>query len=63
MAFETLCHYTNARVGDRTMMDVLVPFIEMLARDGGEGASAAMRAAHAGLDGTNTKEAKLGRST
>ena len=60
-ALSTLCQYTNARVGDRTMMDALIPFVETLAAhdDIGE----ALSKAKVGVEGTKKMEAKLGRST
>lgn len=60
-ALQTLCKYTNARVGDRTMMDALIPFIETLASDGGD-AKPALEKAREGVEGTKKMEAMLGRS-
>ncbi|KAM3419978.1 hypothetical protein BST61_g3292 [Cercospora zeina] len=61
-ALGELCKYTNARVGDRTMMDALIPFVEALAADGGE-VGEALEKAKEGVEGTKRMEAKLGRST
>ncbi|PPJ54568.1 hypothetical protein CBER1_06635 [Cercospora berteroae] len=61
-ALGELCKYTNARVGDRTMMDALIPFVESLAGDGGE-VGKALEKAKEGVEGTKKMEAKLGRST
>lgn len=61
-ALEQLCKYTNARVGDRTMMDALIPFVETLAGNGGD-AKPALEKAREGVEGTKKMEAKLGRST
>ncbi|USW54301.1 Putative DhaL domain-containing protein [Septoria linicola] len=61
-ALGELCKYTNARVGDRTMMDTLIPFIETLANGGGD-VTRALEEAEKGVEGTKTMEAKLGRST
>lgn len=60
-ALAELCKYTNARVGDRTMMDALIPFVETLAGKGDVGLAIAK--AEQGVDGTKKMEAKLGRST
>lgn len=60
-ALEQLCKYTRARLGDRTMMDALIPFIETLDQTGD--AEQAIARASAGVDGTKKMEAKLGRST
>lgn len=61
-ALQTLCKYTKARMGDRTMMDTLIPFIETLASNGGDAKPALVRARE-GVEGTKKMEAKLGRST
>lgn len=60
-ALGELCKYTNARVGDRTMMDALIPFVESLA--GGGEVGKALEKAKEGVEGTKKMEAKLGRST
>jgi hypothetical protein len=61
-ALEVLMRFTRARVGDRTMMDCLIPFVEVLERTGGD-VEGALREAVKGVDGTKKMEAKLGRST
>ncbi|KOS19055.1 Dihydroxyacetone kinase 1 [Escovopsis weberi] len=57
---DALSKYTPARPGDRTLVDALYPFVEVLGRTGDvrEAAHAARRAA----DGTKGMEASLGRS-
>ena len=60
-ALEQLCKYTRARLGDRTMMDALIPFIDTLNSTGD--AEQAIAKAKEGVDGTKKMEAKLGRST
>lgn len=60
-ALEQLMKYTRARLGDRTMMDALIPFIETLAATGDTGQ--AVQKAREGVEGTKKMEAKLGRST
>ena len=60
-ALEQLCKYTRARLGDRTMMDALIPFVETLSETGD--VEMAVARAGEGVDGTKTMEAKLGRST
>ncbi|KAF2218002.1 hypothetical protein CERZMDRAFT_14124, partial [Cercospora zeae-maydis SCOH1-5] len=61
-ALGELCKYTNARVGDRTMMDALIPFVETYAADEGK-VEEALEKAREGVEGTKRMEAKLGRST
>lgn len=60
-ALEQLLKYTRARLGDRTMMDALIPFVETLLRSGD--ATFALEKAVQGVEGTKKMEAKLGRST
>lgn len=60
-ALRELERYTKARVGDRTMMDVLIPFAEAFQGSGGDG-KAALEKAKKGLEGTEKMEATLGRS-
>lgn len=60
-ALDQLCKYTRARLGDRTMMDALIPFIDTLNSTGD--AEQAITKASEGVDGTKKMEAKLGRST
>ena len=59
-ALEQLYKYTNARLGDRTMMDTLIPFIETLVDSGDT--KQALEKAKEGVDGTKKMEATLGRS-
>ncbi|KAF5522644.1 Dihydroxyacetone kinase [Colletotrichum aenigma] len=59
-ALEHLSHYTPAKVGDRTVLDVLIPFVESI-RNGGF--DSAVQAAVDGAEATRTAKAKLGRAT
>ncbi|KAF2966054.1 hypothetical protein GQX73_g7495 [Xylaria multiplex] len=61
IALENLSRYTPAKVGDRTVMDVLIPFAEGLAANGNfdEGVAAAV----AGAEKTKTLKPRLGRAT
>lgn len=61
-AMEQLLKYTRARLGDRTMLDCLIPFVETLRESGGN-AKKAIEEAKKGVEGTKTMQAKLGRST
>ncbi|GAB7339725.1 hypothetical protein MBLNU457_6291t1 [Dothideomycetes sp. NU457] len=61
-AMEQLLKYTRARLGDRTMLDCLIPFVETLRESGGD-AEKAIEEARKGVEGTKTMQAKLGRST
>lgn len=58
---EELCRYTPARVGHRTLMDALIPFIQVYS----EGASfvAAVDEARKGAEGTRRMAAALGRAS
>ncbi|KAI0474319.1 dihydroxyacetone kinase [Xylaria cf. heliscus] len=60
-AIENLSRYTPAKVGDRTVMDTLIPFAEGLAAKGSfdEGVDAAV----AGAEKTKTLKPRLGRAT
>lgn len=60
-AQDQLFKYTNARIGDRTMMDALIPFIDTLVSSGDS--KEALAKAKEGVEGTKKMEAKLGRST
>lgn len=62
-ALGVLCKYTNARPGDRTMMDALIPFVETLALDSSGEVEAAIEKAKEGVEGTKVMQARLGRST
>ena len=61
-AMEQLLKYTRARLGDRTMLDCLIPFAETLVRSGGD-VKEALEEARKGVESTKELEAKLGRST
>ncbi|KAI0399569.1 dihydroxyacetone kinase [Xylaria palmicola] len=60
-ALDNLSRYTPAKVGDRTVMDTLIPFAEGLAANGSfdEGVAAAV----AGAERTRTLKPRLGRAT
>jgi dihydroxyacetone kinase len=60
-ALENLKNYTSAREGDRTVMDVLIPFIGALneSRDLGKAVDVAEQSAHK----TSEMKAKFGRAT
>ncbi|KIY44664.1 dihydroxyacetone kinase [Fistulina hepatica ATCC 64428] len=60
-AIETLKQSTKARVGHRTVMDALIPFVEALAT--ASTFSEAAAACKAGGEGTAKLTAKLGRAT
>jgi dihydroxyacetone kinase len=60
-ALEHLLKYTRARLGDRTCLDCLIPFIETLHETGD--AKKALEEAEKGVESTKTLEAKLGRSS
>ncbi|EME79739.1 uncharacterized protein MYCFIDRAFT_81211 [Pseudocercospora fijiensis CIRAD86] len=59
-ALKALCNFTKARKGDRTVMDVLMPFCEVFEEslDAGK----ALEAARLGMEGTRNLRARLGRS-
>jgi dihydroxyacetone kinase-like predicted kinase len=59
-ALEQLYKYTNARLGDRTMMDALIPYIDTLVSSGE--VKDALAKAKEGVEGTKKMEATLGRS-
>ncbi|OAD05927.1 hypothetical protein MUCCIDRAFT_138847 [Mucor lusitanicus CBS 277.49] len=61
-ALSTLMTYTKARVGDRTLMDTLCPFIDTLNEDASN-IGQAVEAACQGADSTCNLSAKLGRSS
>ncbi|KAK5111308.1 hypothetical protein LTR85_012203 [Meristemomyces frigidus] len=61
VALEQLMKYTRARLGDRTMMDALIPFIDSLESTGD--VQKAIQKSQEGVEGTKKMEAKLGRST
>ncbi|KAF8849982.1 Dak phosphatase [Acephala macrosclerotiorum] len=60
-ALDSLLMYTRARLGDRTCLDCLIPFVETL-KESGE-AKSALAAAEKGVESTKKLEAKLGRSS
>lgn len=60
-ALETLSKYTQARVGDRTLMDALVPFVETLNKT--KDLSKAVEAARKGADETSKLPANFGRAS
>ncbi|KAI1306139.1 dihydroxyacetone kinase [Xylaria venustula] len=61
IALNSLSRFTPAKVGDRTVMDTLIPFAEGLAANGkfDEGVDAAV----AGAEKTKTLKPRLGRAT
>lgn len=60
-ALENLKNYTSAREGDRTVMDVLIPFINALAES--KDLAKAVQVAQESADKTATMKAKFGRAT
>ncbi|KAL2356558.1 dhal domain-containing protein [Cryomyces antarcticus] len=60
-ARDHLLKYTRARLGDRTCLDCLIPFVDTLRET--HDARKALQKAREGVEGTKTLEAKLGRST
>ncbi|CAG8930622.1 unnamed protein product [Penicillium salamii] len=66
-ALETLMNYTGARVGDRTLMDALIPFVTELEksqdRSGHEAFQKALKSAELGCQSTSQLQARFGRST
>lgn len=60
MSLDALGKYTPAKVGDRTLVDALTPFIETLVQTGDLGAAA--EAARVGTEKTKGMKASLGRS-
>lgn len=60
-ALDHLLKYTRARLGDRTCLDCLIPFVETLVEVGDS--RVALREAQSGVEGTKKLEAKLGRSS
>lgn len=59
-AMQSLSRYTAARVGDRTMMDTLIPFVDVLETT--KNLEQAIDAARQGAESTRTMVPKLGRS-
>ncbi|TKA50169.1 hypothetical protein B0A49_12304 [Cryomyces minteri] len=60
-ARDHLLKYTRARLGDRTCLDCLIPFVDTLKET--HDARNALQKAREGVEGTKTLEAKVGRST
>jgi dihydroxyacetone kinase len=60
-ALGQLSRYTAAKVGDRTLMDVLIPYIETLAQT--KSVDAAVAKAQTAAEGTAKLTPKLGRAT
>ncbi|KAF4624111.1 hypothetical protein G7Y89_g14060 [Cudoniella acicularis] len=60
-AVGSLKHHTGARVGDRTVMDVLIPFQETLERE--RDLEKAVEAAEKAADGTRDLKPKFGRAS
>jgi dihydroxyacetone kinase len=60
MSLTSLGKYTPAKVGDRTLMDALTPFVEKLNESGD--AAAALRDGVEGASKTKNMEASLGRA-
>jgi hypothetical protein len=61
VALDQLLNYTRARLGDRTMLDCLIPFVDVLKSTGN--VEKALIEAEKGVESTKNLEAKLGRST
>ncbi|KAI4738361.1 Dak phosphatase [Aureobasidium sp. EXF-12298] len=61
VALDQLLNFTRARLGDRTMLDCLIPFVEVLKSTGD--VEKALVEAEKGVESTKNLEAKLGRST
>jgi dihydroxyacetone kinase len=62
LGLSELCKYTSARVGSRTIMDALIPFVETLHKKP-EHIEAAVGAARTGAEETRRMDAKLGRAS
>lgn len=60
-ALDQLLKYTKARLGDRTCLDCLIPFVETLKKT--RDATQALVDAEKGVETTKKLEAKLGRSS
>jgi triose/dihydroxyacetone kinase / FAD-AMP lyase (cyclizing) len=61
-ACTTLKKYTGAREGDRTVMDVLLPFADAFVANGGD-FHAAVEVAHQKAEATRYLKAKFGRAS
>lgn len=60
-SLDQLLKYTKARLGDRTCLDCLIPFVETLKESGDS--EKALEEARKGVETTKKLEAKLGRSS
>lgn len=60
-AVTALKNYTGAREGDRTVMDVLIPFADAFAQS--SDFHGAVQVAHAKAEGTKSLKAKFGRAS
>jgi dihydroxyacetone kinase len=60
-SLDDLLKYTRARLGDRTCLDCLIPFVETLRETGDS--TKALAEAEKGVETTKKLEAKLGRSS
>jgi dihydroxyacetone kinase len=61
VGLDTLFDYTKARVGHRTVMDVLIPFVESFAKD--KDIAKAIQAAYEAAENTRFMKPRLGRAT
>ncbi|KPM34506.1 Dihydroxyacetone kinase 2 [Neonectria ditissima] len=59
---DELCRYTPARIGHRTLMDALIPFVSAFNADG-RPLGSAIADARAGAEGTRQMAAALGRAS
>jgi dihydroxyacetone kinase len=60
-SLDHLLKYTRARLGDRTCLDCLIPFVDTLVKTGNS--AKALAEARKGVETTKKLEAKLGRSS
>ncbi|KAG0649085.1 Dihydroxyacetone kinase [Hyphodiscus hymeniophilus] len=60
-ALEHLLRYTRARLGDRTLLDCLIPFVETFKKTNDQ--RLALGVAEKGVESTKKLEAKMGRSS
>ncbi|KAF1989916.1 Dak1-domain-containing protein [Aulographum hederae CBS 113979] len=61
LGLDDLCRYTSARVGHRTLMDALIPFVEEYSKS--TDLKAAIAAATTGAEKTRKQDAILGRAS
>lgn len=61
LALDNLYDYTKAREGHRTVMDVLIPFVQTFSQT--QDIAVAVEAAHDAAEGTRLLRPKLGRAT